>query len=186
MMTNYEFAEAYSAYNPNTMKFLLSRGISPAQAEEVSQAAWSRGWERRDSLREADKIGAWVNTIALNLLRRKMHNGKREVELKPNLDALVHSTSIERLDAVKMLESLSDADRKLLIMHTVEGRTSEEVGEACDLSAVAVRVRLCRAKARLRKNFGDESKTACRPSSTKRRAETPKAACRLRVAAQAA
>jgi RNA polymerase sigma factor (sigma-70 family) len=185
MMTNTEFAEAYAAYNSNTLQFLLSRGISPAQAEEVAQAAWSRGWERRESLREADKIGAWVNTIALNMLRRKMRNGKREVELNPNLDAPVRSTSIERLDASKMIGSLSEADRTLLLMHAVEGRTSEEIGEACDLSAVAVRVRLCRAKARLRNNFGGSSRRnpVCRPRTTKGLAASPKANCRPRASA---
>jgi len=169
-MNSTQFAKAYSEYYTNTMQFLLSRGISPARAEEVAQAAWARGWERRDSLREASKIGAWVNTIALNLLRRKMRNGKREVELNPNLDSPTTTTTADRVDAEKMLGAVGGDDRKLLLMQVVEGCTSEEIGRACDMSAVAVRVRLCRAKARLRLKFGGTPKATSRPHPRKQRA----------------
>lgn len=154
-MAPQEFATAYSSFYYNTTKFLLSRGISPALAEEVAQAAWTRGWERRDALREDSKIGAWVNTIALNILRRKMRSGKREVGLNPNIETAVTTASAERLDANKMLETLSKEDRRMLLMQIAEGRTSKEIGCTLGLSAVAVRVRLCRARARLRCKFAE-------------------------------
>ncbi len=154
-MTTTEFADAYAHHYNATTRFLLSRGISPSTAEEIAQAAWARGWERIGALRETSKIGAWVNTIALNLLRRHMRNSKRQVALYPNSDSPKVSPSTERTDAEKMLEALSEDDRKILLMHAVQGCTSQEIGKACRLSAVAVRVRLCRSKARLRSLFSE-------------------------------
>ncbi len=154
-MTNTEFANAYATHYNSTTRFLLSRGISPSMAEEIAQAAWARGWERVGALRETSKIGAWVNTIALNLLRRHMRNSKRHVALYPNSDSPTVTPATERTDAEKMLDALSEDDRKILLMHAVERRTSKEIGKALRLSAVAVRVRLCRSKARLRSLFSE-------------------------------
>ena len=154
-MTANQFADAYANHYPGTTRFLLSRGIPPATAEEISQAAWARGWERLGALREASKIGAWVNTIALNLLRRHIRTAKRHVALYPNWDSPALASTADRRDAEKMLGALSAEDRKILLMYAVHGCTSQEIGDACKLSAVAVRVRLCRAKARLRELFGE-------------------------------
>ena len=161
MMTTQDFQTAYQAHYPRTHRFLLSRGVTPSTAEEVAQAAWARGWERRDALRDDAKIGAWVNTIALNLLRRSAQRDKRHVELNTNIDRPTESSVPERMDAETLLAGVSEQDRSLLIMNTVEGRTSQEISEQTDLSPVAVRVRLCRAKARLRKRF--THRPSCRP-----------------------
>lgn len=160
MMTTQDFQTAYHEYFPRTHRFLLSRGVSPSTAEEVAQDAWARGWERRDALRNEEKVGAWVNTIALNLLRRKAQKDKRHVELNANIDNPTEIQTSERVDAEKMLGAVSDQDRDLLLMNTVEGRTSKEISVRTGLTPVAVRVRLCRAKARLRKRFG---RGECRP-----------------------
>ena len=161
MINQAEFEQAYTNHYPRTHRFLLSRGIAPTTAEEVAQAAWSKGWERREDLREAGKIGAWVNTIALNLLRRRIRQDKRTTELQQNMDSPTELTVSDRVDAEKLLGEISEQDRDLLLMHVVEGRTSREISESCSLSPVAVRVRLSRAKARLRARFTD--RPTCRP-----------------------
>lgn len=154
-MTSTEFADAYAHHYKGTVRFLLSRGISPSTAEEIAQAAWARGWERLSALRETSKVGAWVNTIALNLLRRHVQNSKRLVALYPNSDSPRVTPCAERTDAHKMLNALSEDDRRIMLMHAVQGCSSKEIGNACRLSDVAVRVRLCRSKARLRTQFSD-------------------------------
>ena len=49
-LTQNRFADAYSRNFATTHKFLMSKGIAPSTAEEVAQAAWTKGWERRNQL----------------------------------------------------------------------------------------------------------------------------------------
>jgi len=41
------------------------------EAEEIAQAAWVRGWEYREQLRDPGLVGYWVNSIARNLFRAR-------------------------------------------------------------------------------------------------------------------
>jgi DNA-directed RNA polymerase specialized sigma24 family protein len=68
-MTREQYANAYDQGFPITRKFLVSRGINLQTAEEAAQAAWAKGWERRDTLRNPAMVLSWVNTIALNEFR---------------------------------------------------------------------------------------------------------------------
>ncbi len=162
MLTSNDFAEAYTACFTNTRRFLISRGIADATAEEVAQAAWSKGWERRGQLRDNEKVGQWINTIALNLLRNTIRKQKRLTGLEENLDRPIRSALDEQADAHTLLSSASADERRLLTLQAVEGLTSQEIGQCCGLTPVAVRVRLHRAKQKLRARF-TERPDGCRP-----------------------
>jgi RNA polymerase sigma-70 factor (ECF subfamily) len=151
-MTHQEFSTAYSNNFSLTRRFLLSRGMGAPRAEELAQAAWSKAWERRGQLRELASIAAWVNTIALNLLRGELRKAAPQVELEDR-DEPVRSSVEQHVDAEKALGALSDEDRKLMLLHVVAGLTSKEIASQSHLSPVAVRVRLHRAKLQLRKRF---------------------------------
>ncbi len=176
MLTTDDFANAYSESFLKTRRFLISRGIADATAEEVAQAAWSKGWERRSQLRERDKVGQWINTIALNLLRNQMRKQKRLTSLEENLDRPVRNALAERTDARTILSGATEEERRILVLQAVEGLTSQEIGECCGLTPVAVRVRLHRAKRRLRSKFSCQSASG-------RSAGVPskRTGCKLRV-----
>ncbi|MEZ5364771.1 MAG: RNA polymerase sigma factor [Bryobacterales bacterium] len=169
-MTHQEFSNAYSDNFSLTRRFLLSRGMSAPRADELAQAAWSKAWERRGQLRELSSVAAWVNTIALNLLRGEIRKSAPQVELVDR-DEPVTSSVDEHLDAERAMEALGEQDRQLMLWHIVAGLTSAEIAERSKLSAVAVRVRLHRAKLQLRQRF-EGSKTLRR-----RRAEARRNVC---------
>jgi RNA polymerase sigma-70 factor (ECF subfamily) len=152
-MTHEEFEAAYSDNFTLTRRFLLSRGIGAARAEELAQAAWAKAWERREQLRELASAAAWVNTIAFNMLRGAARKAVPLVQIDDR-DEPVRLSVDEKVDAERLLAALSERDRQLMLLHVVAGLTSSEIatGEP-KLSAVAVRVRLHRAKAHLRKRF---------------------------------
>lgn len=82
-VTSDQFAAAYSAGFKGTVSFIASRGVLRELAEEIAQAAWSTGWEKRHQLDKADALGGWVNAIAFNSLRsyfRKMST-RQTIEL---------------------------------------------------------------------------------------------------------
>ena len=167
-MTHQEFSNAYTENFARTRRFLLSRGMGAPRADELAQAAWSKAWERREQLRELNSVAAWVNTIALNLLRADARKSVPEVEIDDR-DEPITSSITAKVDAEKALEALSEEDRQLMLANVVAGLTSKEIAASSELTPVAVRVRLHRAKARLRKRFTVPSRGRRTRHSSRRR-----------------
>ncbi|MEZ5365624.1 MAG: sigma-70 family RNA polymerase sigma factor [Bryobacterales bacterium] len=126
--------------------------MNTTRADDLAQAAWSKAWERRSQLRELSSVSAWVNTIALNLLRGEIRKAAPQVELSDRDEPIATSVD-EHIDAETVLGALSEQDRRLMLLHVVAGMTSTEIAKDAKLSPVAVRVRLHRAKVQLRERF---------------------------------
>jgi RNA polymerase sigma factor (sigma-70 family) len=161
-MTRQEYSLAYDSGYKLTVGFLLSRGSSGETAEEAAQAAWAKGWECRDSLRNPTMVVSWVNTIALNLFR----NGFRSQRwFKPLTEMpTCPTTGVESIDLDRILQKSDLKDRDLLEQHYLEGYTSEEIAEKIGCTSVAVRVRILRARRRLYQRLKPKRNTSYRPN----------------------
>jgi len=138
------YARAYQEGFPLTFRFLLSRGIARDTAEEISQAAWMRGWERLGQLRSEELISTWVNTIALNLYRRAIRQERRLEGLQEPL----HAKSTMNWAAIELRRILRFCrlpDRQLLEAQMI-GQTAEEIAHEQGVSQTAIRIRLLRAR----------------------------------------
>jgi len=140
-----EFAAAYRTGYQLTVLFLLGRGVPCGRAEETAQAAWARGWERRDNLRDSRAVVAWINTIALNIFRNWYRKKKEDSELPQDVAQAPPSRSA-KVDVELSLSCCSEEDRMLLREYYMEGYTSAELAKRRSCSPVAVRVRLMRAR----------------------------------------
>ncbi len=146
-MTRDQYAKAYDNGFTMTMKFLVSRGINVETAEEAAQAAWAKGWEHRDKLRDPGKVLTWVNTIALNVFRNWFR--RRETGQLTADTPVPPGVSPRGIDVDRALANCAPADREILEKHYLAGYTSEELGRQRGCTAVAVRVRLLRARRRI-------------------------------------
>ena len=148
-MTATQFGTAYSDGFDHTIRFLASKGLPDTEAREIAQAAWTRGWERRHQLRDPKMVLTWINSIAFNLFRNEFRRSARHSEL-PDVPDQRASMSISRIDVKSMLSRCDDVDRSLLWMQYGEGRTSAEIGRRMGMNPGTVRIRIMRAKGRLR------------------------------------
>ncbi|HLH43799.1 MAG TPA: sigma factor-like helix-turn-helix DNA-binding protein [Bryobacteraceae bacterium] len=145
-MRRNQYAEAFESGFPATKRFLLSRGAGLEEAEEIAQAAWVRGWEYRDQLRDPELVGFWVNSIARNLFRAKFR-------VKPMLpiegvDA-PYTMNLQDIDLRRMLDYCSPRDRKLLL-RSLEGYSAEEIAKNEGITSTGIRVRMLRIRQSLR------------------------------------
>ena len=143
-MTKEAYARAYQEGLPLTFRFLLSRGVARDTAEEISQAAWMRGWERLVQLRSEDLISTWVNTIALNLYRRAIRQERRLQGLQEPLYAKP-TMNWAAIELRRILRFCRLPDRQLLEAQMV-GQTAEEIAHNQGVSQTAIRIRLLRAR----------------------------------------
>jgi RNA polymerase sigma factor (sigma-70 family) len=145
-MERNDYADAYRTGYGATRRFLLASGAGMEDAEEIAQAAWVRGWEYRDQLRNPAMVGYWVNSIARNLLRARFRG-----PAPTTLDGVQpsYTMDLESLELRRMLERCSGRDRTLL-QRNLEGYSAEEIAREAGITSTGIRVRLLRIRNLLR------------------------------------
>lgn len=143
------FAEAYAKGFRLTVRFLLSKGASVDNAEELAQTAWVRGWEARSQLRLKERLLPWINSIAY---RRFCNDRRVAVRQSEFCDTTAASASPPGavLDAKILLNLCSAIDGTILKHRYLDGMNIKEIAEALGLTEIAVRVRLHRCQSWLR------------------------------------
>lgn len=127
-----------------------------ADAEDVSQEAFLRAYQKFDGLREAEKFRAWVNRIVFRLaLNRKRGHRRRlardsawqGMETQPVVDGVKqaeHQVMLDRLR--KEVDRLPEKLRSVLQLSLVEEMEPTDVGAVLGIPAGTVRSRLHTAR----------------------------------------
>jgi RNA polymerase sigma factor (sigma-70 family) len=148
-MERTDYAKAFETGFPATRRFLLSRGAAIEEAEEIAQAAWARGWEFRNQLRDPGLVGFWVNSIARNLFRARFR-----AKIMTPIDGVEapYLMNLEEIELHRLLERCSGRDRRLL-EQSLEGYSAEEIAQAEGITSTGIRVRLLRIRQSLRQRM---------------------------------
>ena len=144
-LTRSQYGDAYYQGFAATRRFLVSKGIDLPRAEDIAQAAWARGWERLEELRNPERVVPWVNTIAFNVFRNRLRRRKETEELPLNLIG-GYRVSSDAIEAGQALAACNRTERALLVDRYVQGYSCKEVAAKYGLSSTAVRVRTLRAR----------------------------------------
>ncbi len=135
----------------------------PAEAEDATQDALIRALERLDDCREPARFGAWLITIARNRAyslrrRRRVRQAEplehvRRGDAKSDTAAVAERNELrERL--ARALETLSEVQREVVLLHDLEGWTHREIGERLMMPEGTVRSHLFYARRALRERLG--------------------------------
>lgn len=131
---------------------VLARAGSRAETEDLVQETMRRAVAGIGTLREPDRMGAWIYGIALRVssewIRRRPGRGASLEGLEPEAPAAQGEGRMERLRAA--LGRLGEADREALTLHHMEGMGYAAMAGVLGLSEAGVSQRLSRARARLR------------------------------------
>src|ERR1700689_1197649 len=103
-MIRSEFAEAFEAGFSATRRFLLARGAPLEEAEEIAQAAWARGWEFRDQLRDPGFGSYWGNSSASNFFRARFR-APLQTEME-DADA-AYTLDVDAIEVLRLLDRCS-------------------------------------------------------------------------------
>lgn len=144
------YANAFESGFGATCRFLVSRGAPADEAEEIAQAAWVRGWEYREQLRDPGLVSYWVNSIARNLFRARF----RTAAPLP-LDSVREPSycfDTAGIDVRAALHRCTERDRELF-ERAMEGYSADEMARDAGVSSTGVRVRLLRARRALREKM---------------------------------
>ena len=155
------FVEVFDANFQRVFRYIDRQGGDPELAADVAQDTFLRLY-RRGSL--PDSPEAWLITVASNLFRNarsKTARRKRLLTAERGAAVLAEEApspqdvlcaSRERDRARAVLESLSERDRRLLLLRA-EGYSYHDIAEALGLNEASIGTLLARSKRAFRKAY---------------------------------
>ncbi len=145
-------------------RYVLSMVRNSAEAEDLTQETFLRAYREMDSVKDHGAVPSWLYRIATNValdrLRQRSKLAGRlakidptEIEL-PDPEALTLQKGLEqrRMSACvqRYLTDIPDSYRAVIILHDLNGLTAPEIADALEVALPTVKIRLHRARLRLR------------------------------------
>jgi RNA polymerase sigma-70 factor, ECF subfamily len=141
----------------------------PDEAENVLQLTFIRACEKIDSFEGRSGLGTWLYRIATNEALMQLRRGAAPITTIDALDAAIQPGDLPQnlqawpIDPARAaldeelhaqleaaLAALPDSLRVVFVLRELDGLSTEEVAAALQLGESAVKVRLHRARLRLR------------------------------------
>lgn len=152
-----DFESLFAEHRAGLFKALWLVTRDRHEAEELTQEAFLKVWERWDRVREIEDPAGYLYRTGMNLFRNRRRRAllaiKRAVHLVPT-DETFRAVE-ERDGVVRALGGLTPSQRSALVMTDLLQMTSEEAGRAMGVRASTVRVLAGRARAVLRERMGE-------------------------------
>ncbi len=144
-------------FSERLMRFIRRRVRDPHDAEDIRQEVFTKIHRNIDSLKDADKLQAWVYQIARNTIIE--HYRRRRGTMEP--PEVLHEVPDEApagLEAAErvaswlkpMIDRLPEKYRQPIILTEFEGLSQKEMAQALGLSISGAKSRVQRAREQLK------------------------------------
>jgi RNA polymerase sigma-70 factor (ECF subfamily) len=154
------FSQLFERTHVALLGYAVRRVGDPADAADVVAETYLVAWRRLEDVPTGHDARPWLFGVARRVLANHYRGERRRLALADRLRDSLHQavpppevhepTLVERA-----VERLGDDDRELLHLLAWEELAREEIAVAMGLTRAAVRVRLHRARARLREAMRD-------------------------------
>ena len=131
-------------------------GMDRARAEELTQEAFVRAWQKLSSFREESAFSTWlyrlgVNTALMDLRVRREEDATDSEALEFAAGGEVPFCAAERGDLQRAVSNLPPRARAVLVLHDVEGWKHEEIANELGMAVGSSKAQLHRARGLLRR-----------------------------------
>ena len=129
-----------------------------AEAEDAVQEAYSRAWQRWDTVAECTDPAAWVRVVAYRIAVSNWRRARRRLAAYqrngPPQDA--PELGPDTVVLVAALRRIPAAQRRAIVLHHLAGLSVREVAEETGASESAVKAQLSRGRQALAVLLNDE------------------------------
>lgn len=185
------YQDLYNSYSPKLMRYLNST-FSVEDSEDLLQDIFLKVYNSLQSFRGEANINTWVYRIATNTVIDKLKSNvykfsKAQNELNPTAihynNSHFATTFDKQLEKAEMyncirqfINELTEKNRTVFVLSQYEGLTNKEIAEVLDISIDSVKIRLHRAKEKLKTSltcnchvyFDECSEIACEPLNARK------------------
>jgi RNA polymerase sigma-70 factor (ECF subfamily) len=137
-------------------------GYDHARAEDLTQDAFIRAWQKLPGFRHESAFGTWLYRLAVNVALMDIRaRGADPVSMLD--DEHLPDTgetpfcAAEREELERAIGQLPPRARAVLILHDIEGWRHEDIGSELDMAVGTSKAQLHRARGLLRKVLGESS-----------------------------
>lgn len=138
-----------------------------AEADELTQQAFVRAWEKLGSFRGDSAFSSWLHRLTVNVVLGSWRKrGRRQEQVVPfealhedDTDfpeptaATTPTARGQRVDLERAIATLPDGARTVFVLYELEGYTHQEIAELTGLAVGTSKAQLHRAKQLLRKEL---------------------------------
>jgi RNA polymerase sigma factor (sigma-70 family) len=158
------FRAIYDQGQPRLIRFALRRVTTPEDAADVVAETFAIAWRKLDRIPDGDAALVWLFATGRNVIANLHRRDVRRSELVQRLgnelvEAVRNSHLPEEGTAVvagQALSHLSDEDRETLMLVAWDGVAISQLGAVLGCSPTVARVRLHRARTRLKRALAAE------------------------------
>ncbi len=156
------FAVLMRRYNRRLFRIVRAVVRDDAEAEDVCQEAWLRGYRHREDLEDGAKFSMWLSRIAWRYALARVEKVPGVVAFDEREPATADEPfeAEEHMDVQSLaaqlecaIDRLPASYRAVVLLRDLEHLSTTEVAALLDLTEENVRVRLHRARANLRRQL---------------------------------
>ena len=152
---------------------------TPLEGDDLFQDAVVRAFEKLHTLRDETRFRPWFYAVLLSLHRTRSRWGfwKRFLSLEASLEGGFdpagedgRDREVERQRSLRVsraLATLSAVQREAIVLHDLDGFSLEEIAQMQDVSLSAVKSRVSRGRAKMRRHYERLELASAHGSSTK-------------------
>ncbi len=151
------FEELYRAQVGRVYALCLRLTADSSLAEELTQEAFVRAWQRLGSFRGASAFSTWMHRLTVNVVlghhraRSRRPEGFSEPEAAAESAVAAPAAATEEgLDLERAILRLPERAREVFVLHDVEGHSHDEIAELAGMAVGTSKAHLHRARRLLR------------------------------------
>jgi len=163
-----DFYQLYDDYYAYVKQIIMAQVNNEYVADDLIQETFLRAFRTFDSLKDVEKIKPWLRKIARNIcldhFRQGMRHKRQQAILKKETETQLFLTPMDKeMEKQQMsacvqqqLVHLSKSYRNIIWLYDAMGLTQKEIAETLHISRENVKVRLHRARTKLKTILQEE------------------------------
>jgi len=154
------FERLYGAHVNRVYSLCVRMVGDRTRAEELTQDAFVRAWEKLGQFRGDSAFGTWLHRLAVNVVLNDRQTERRRRDRQDDgiedMDAIAHGDARPApvpglsIDLEQAIAGLPPGARKVFVLHDVQGYTHEEIAEMLGVTSGGCKAQLHRARMLLR------------------------------------
>jgi RNA polymerase sigma-70 factor (ECF subfamily) len=152
------FEELYDRSKGRVFGLCLRMCGNRSSAEELTQEAFIRAWEKLPSFRGESAFSTWMHRLTVNVVlghqrtqgRRRTRESAAGEEWYGDGCVAAHRAGVA-MDLERAIAALPDRARTVFVLHDVEGYKHTEIAKVAEMAVGTSKAQLSRARQLLRK-----------------------------------
>jgi RNA polymerase sigma-70 factor (ECF subfamily) len=151
------FESLYRSHSARVYAICLRMVADPTRAEDLTQEAFVRAWEKLHSFRGRSAFATWLHRLTVNIVlgeirsrSRRQDEGVATEELRAVPDPRPARQPESAIDLDRAIATLPSQARMVFVLHDVEGYHHDEIGKLMGIATGTSKAHLHRARRLLR------------------------------------